>query len=88
MIRQKFILHSKTIWAALLNYALAFTLIALQNENLQLSTVSIIGIALLTVTTYLTIISRYYAWGLLYTPRGIIGRSYVPAWQERENKKR
>ena len=84
MSGQKFILHSKTVLSAILTLLIAVCPLLLQGVEQGFSEVLIGEIVALLVTTGLTILNRYTAQGRLYTPRGLPGRSYVPAWQEKQ----
>lgn len=81
---QKFILESKTVWSSILTLLIAICPLLLQGVEQEFNEVLIGKIVGLLITTGLTIRSRYLAQGSLYTPRGFPGRSYVPAWRERE----
>lgn len=85
MKSQKFILHSKTVLSALLTLLIAvcpLLLEGVESEFTEASTGQIIGVI---VTTLLTILSRYHTKGEIYTPRGLPGRDYRPAYQDQKS---
>ena len=79
MKSQKYILHSKTIWGALLTLAMAIGPTALEGIEDGFSTGRLIQIAATLLTTAGTIAGRYTAKGDIYTPHGLPGRDYVSA---------
>ncbi len=83
MKRQKFILHSKTIWSTLITLALAVLPHLLDGVEQGFSEEQLGTIIAVTATSLWTIYNRYIAQGSLYTPNGIPGRSYVP-FRERD----
>ena len=81
---QKFFLHSKTVCWAICTLLVAICPLVIQGLKQGFDAVLIGEIVGLLVTSGLTLRSRYFAQGALYTPRGFPGRSYVPVWKEKQ----
>ena len=77
MRSQKFILHSKTLWSAILTLAISILPLILEGVEQEFSEELLGSIIALTASTLWTIYNRYIAHGSLYTPQGLPGRDYV-----------
>ena len=77
MKHQKFILHSKTFWSAILTLAIAICPKILEGLEQGFSEEHLGEIIALTATTLWTIYNRYVARGTLYKPQGLPGRDYI-----------
>lgn len=84
MKHQKFIFHSKTVISAILTLLISVCPLLLRGINEGFSEALTGEIIAILVTSILTIRSRYHAQGTLYTPRGLPGRDYVPAWKNEQ----
>ena len=77
MRSQKFILHSKTLWSAILTLMIAILPLILEGIEQGFSDEHWGSIIAVTASTLWTIYNRYIAHGSLYTPPGLPGRDYV-----------
>ena len=74
---QKFILHSKTFWSAILTLAISVLPLILEGIEQGFSEEHWGSIIAVTASTLWTIYNRYIAVGTLYTPKGLPGRNYI-----------
>lgn len=79
MRSQKHVLHSKTIWSALITLAMAIGPTALEGIEDGFTPGRLLQIGAIFLTTAGTIAGRYTAKGDIYTPHGIPGRNYISA---------
>ena len=84
MKSQKFILHSRTIWSSILTLLIAVCPMLLEGVEGGFTEASLGQIIGVIVSTLMTILSRYHTDGEIYTPRGLPGRDYRPAYQDKE----
>ena len=82
MSSQKFILESKTVQSAILTFAIAILPHVLEGVNDGFTLGFWMSFIPLACSTAWNIFSRYVANTTVYTPPGLPGRDYVPAWKQ------
>jgi|GEM_PF-4025024 len=83
MTSQKFILHSKTVQSAILTFAIAVLPKLLEGVNDGFSHGFWMSFVPLAASTAWNIYSRYVANSSLFTPHGLPGQDYVPAYKQK-----
>ena len=84
MSQQKFLLNSQTVLSAILTFLIAVCPLLLEGVNGEFNEAILTQLISLTITFFWNIHSRYRAQTTLYTPRGLPGRDYIPAYKQRD----
>ena len=82
MREQKFLFQSQTVLSAILTFLIAVCPLLLEGVNGEFNEALIGQIITLTITFFWNVRSRYLAQTTLYTPRGLPGRDYIPAYKQ------